>query len=156
MQTRGDMKCSNLDCKKTCTPRYYRVAETGIVYPISSLSSETAEPESIIVFCSTRCQEKWDETLMCPKCKSFDWKPDVEGKYIYPDPFKLLDNFAQYNYCRRYLENIPVCPITREPTRMITLPLCITCGCVMMPRTPDAPHLTLDFSYDDMPNSRQM
>ena len=152
LQTCGDMKCST--CNKKCTPRYYRVIETGICYPISSFSSETAKPESIIVFCSLRCQQKWDETLMCPKCKSFDWKRDVDGKMPYPCPLKLIDNLAQYRYCRQNLENIPVCPITRMETRMIILPLCTTCGHVMMPRTPDAPHLTLAFCHDDMPMKR--
>ena len=150
LQTRIDLKCSAEGCKKKCAPRYYRVLETGICYPISSLSSETAPKESILVFCSLRCQHKWDETLMCPRCKSFDWKYDVEGKAPYPDPFHFLDNLTQYMYCRRYLENIPVCPITRKRPRMIRLPLCISCSCTMMPRTPCAPHLTLAFSYDDM------
>lgn len=145
------MKCSNVDCKKSCEPRYYRVAETGICYPISSLSSETAKQESILVFCSIRCQQKWDETLVCPKCKSFDWKHEVGGKCPYPDPFKLLDNLAQYNYCRQNIPDFPVCPIARTETRMVRVPLCTTCSSMMLPRTPNSPHLTLDFSYDDMP-----
>ena len=149
LQTRSDLKCTA--CKKKCAPRHYRVLATGICYPIASLASEPAERESIIVFCSIRCQQKWDETLMCPKCKTFDWEYDVKGKAPYPDPFHLLDNLAQYNYCRRYLENIPVCPITRKEPRMICLPLCNSCSSTMMPRTPGAPHLTLAFSYDDMP-----
>ena len=148
------MKCST--CNKKYEPRYYRVIETGMVYPISSLSSETAKPESIIVFCSIRCQQKWDETLMCPKCKSFDWKHEVGGKASYPCPLKLIDNLAQYEYCRRNLQNIPVCPIARTETRMVPIPLCTTCSSIMFPRTPNAPHLTLSFSYDDMPNSKQM
>ena len=152
LQKPGDMKCSNLDCKKYCNnPRHYRVRETGICYPISSLSSETAKKESILMFCSLQCQQKWDETLMCPRCKTFDWKHDLKGIAPYPCPFNLLDNLAQYNYCRQNLSNIPVCPITHTEPRMIRLPLCTTCSCTMMPRTPDAPHLTLCFGYDDMP-----
>jgi hypothetical protein len=37
---------------------------------------------------------------------------------------------------------------------MIRLPLCTSCDNAMMPRTPEAPHLTLCFSYDDMPMPR--
>ena len=131
--------------------QHYRILETGICYPIASLASEPAKPESILVFCSLRCQQKWDETLMCPRCKSFDWKYDVEGKAPYPCPLKLLDNLAQYQFCKQNLPSIPVCPITRTEPRMIRLPLCISCSSTMMPRTPDAPHLTLAFSYDGMP-----
>ena len=142
--------CSAEGCNKKCkNVHFYRVKETGICYPISALADEKAKKSSILVFCSYRCEEKWDETLMCPRCKTFDWKRDEKGIAPYPDPFKLLDNFAQYDYCRRYLENYPVCPITREEPRMIKLPLCTTCSCAMMPRTPEAPHLTLCFSYDD-------
>ena len=144
LQTRSDLKCTT--CKKKCAPRHYRVRETGICYPIASLASEPAGPEYILVFCSLRCQQKWDETLMCPKCKSFDWKP--EERPSYPCPLKLLDNLTQYHYCRQHLENIPVCPITRTPPRMIALPLCTTCRRTMMPRTPSAPHSTLSWGYD--------
>ena len=144
--------CSAEDCKKYCyNPSHYRVKETGICYPISSLSSETAPKESILVFCSFRCEEKWDERLMCPKCKTFDWKYDEKGIAPYPCPFQLLDNFAQYDYCRQNIANFPVCPITRTEPKMIRLPLCTSCDHTMMPRTPQAPHLTLCFSYDDMP-----
>ena len=143
------LKCST--CNKKYEPRHYRVIETGMCYPISSLSSETAKPESIIGFCSIRCQQKWDETLMCPKCKSFEWKHEVGGKAAYPCPLKLIDNLAQYEYCRKNLDNIPVCPIARRPTRFVRIPLCTTCSSIMFPRTPNAPHLTLAFSHDDMP-----
>jgi hypothetical protein len=155
LQKQTGMKCSIEDCKKYChNPHWYRVKETGICYPISSLSSETAPKESILVFCSFRCEEKWDEKLMCPKCKTFDWKYDEKGIAPYPCPFKLLDNFAQYDYCRQNLANFPVCPITRTEPKMIRLPLCTSCDNAMMPRTPEAPHLTLCFSYDDMPMPR--
>ena len=130
--------------------RHYRVQETGICYPIASVAEETAKKESILVFCSLRCQQRWDETLMCPRCKTFEWKSDDKGKAPYPDPFKLLDNFAQYDYCRQNLKDFPVCPITREEIRMLKLPLCIKCSTTMMPRTPDAPHLMLCFSHDDL------
>jgi hypothetical protein len=152
LQKQSGMKCSNEDCKKFChNPDHYRVKETGICYPISSLSSETAPKESILVFCSFRCEEKWDERLMCPKCKTFDWTYDEKGVAPYPCPFQLLDNFAQYDYCRQNIANFPVCPITRTEPKMIRLPLCTSCDHTMMPRTPQAPHLTLCFSYDDMP-----
>ena len=152
LQTRSDLKCTT--CKKKCAPRHYRVRETGICYPIASLASEPAGPEYILVFCSLRCQQKWDETLMCPKCKTFDWKRDVEGKAPYPDPFKMLDNLVQYQFCRTNVPGTPVCPITRIEPRMIVLPLCTTCSSVMMPRTPGAPHLHLAFSHDDVPRKR--
>jgi hypothetical protein len=152
LQKQSGMKCSNENCKKYCyNPSHYRVKETGICYPISSLSSETAPKESILVFCSFRCEEKWDERLMCPKCKTFDWKYDEKGIAPYPCPFQLLDNFAQYDYCRQNIANFPVCPITRTEPKLIRLPLCTSCDHTMMPRTPQAPHLTLCFSYDDMP-----
>ena len=148
LQTCSNLKCTT--CKKTCAPRYYRVLETGICYPIASLPSEPARRESILVFCSLRCQHKWDEVLMCPKCKSFDLTYDVKGAAPYPCPFKLIDNLTQYSFCRRQLENIPVCPITRTVPRMICLPLCTSCNGTMMPRTPSAPHLSLAWSYDDL------
>jgi len=156
LQATDNFRCSEPECAKTLknAPRFYRVKETDICYPISSLSSETAKPDSILVFCSLRCQQKWDETLMCPRCKGFEWKHDApypHGIAPYPCPLKLLDNLAQYNYCRQNLTNIPVCPITRSETRMIQLPLCTTCSSTMMARTPDAPHLTLAFSHDDVP-----
>ena len=152
LQKQNGMKCSNEDCKNYChNPHHYRVKETGICYPISSLSSETAPKESILVFCSFRCEEKWDEKLMCPKCKTFDWKYDEKGIAPYPCPFKLLDNFAQYDYCRQNIANFPVCPISRTEPKLIRLPLCTSCDHTMMPRTREAPHLTLCFSYDDMP-----
>lgn len=152
LQKQTGMKCSNEDCKKYChNPHHYRVKESGICYPISSLSSETAPKESILVFCSFRCEEKWDERLMCPKCKTFDWKYDEKGIAPYPCPFKLLDNFAQYDYCRQNIANFPVCPISRTEPKLIRLPLCTSCDHTMMPRTREAPHLTLCFSYDDMP-----
>ena len=72
LQTHRDLKCST--CKKKCAPHYYRVIETGICYPITSLASEPAKPESIIVLCSLRCQQKWDKTLMCLKCKTFEFR----------------------------------------------------------------------------------
>ena len=146
----SEFKCTQCQKKLKQGPDYYRVKETGICYPISALDTETAKNDSILVFCSYRCEDKWDETLMCPKCKTFEWKRDVEGIAPYPDPFKLLDNFAQYDYCRRHIEGYPVCPIARGPPEMIVLPLCTTCDNAMMPRTPEAPHLTLCWSYDDM------
>ena len=145
LQASDKFKCSQCQ-KKAGNVRHYRVREAGICYPIAALASEPARAESILVFCSLRCQQKWDETLMCPKCKSFDWKP--EGRASYPCPLKLLDNLTQYHYCRQHLENIPVCPITRTPPRMIALPLCTTCRRTMMPRTPGAPHLSLSWGYD--------
>ena len=151
LQARDGFKCSQCQKKLKQGPDYYRVKETGICYPISALDTETAKNDSILVFCSYRCEEKWDETLMCPKCKTFEWKRDVEGIAPYPCPFQILDNFAQYDYCRRYIPGYPVCPITRNETKMIVLPLCTTCDYTMMPRTPQAPHLTLCFSHDDMP-----
>ena len=154
LQARDGYKCSQCQKKLKKAPDRYRVKETGICYPISSLASETAKNDSILIFCSYRCEEKWDETLMCPNCKTFEWKRDVEGIAPYPDPFQLLDNFAQYDYCRQHLEGFPVCPITRNEPKMIVLPLCTTCDHTMMPRTPHAPHLTLPFSYDDVPMRR--
>ena len=56
LQTHSELKCTT--CKKKCTPRHYRVRETGICYPIASLPSEPAKRESILVFCSLRCQHK--------------------------------------------------------------------------------------------------
>ena len=155
LQARDHFKCKQCEKKLKEAPHWYCVKETGICYPISSLDSETAKNSSILVFCSPRCEEKWDEKLMCPRCKTFDWKYDApypHGKAApYPCPFKLLDNFAQYDYCRQNLVDFPVCPITRNPPKYIQLPLCTTCDNAMMPRTPDAPHLTLCFSHDDVP-----
>jgi hypothetical protein len=149
LQGQDKLKCAQ--CKKKADhARHYRNIETGICYPIASLASEPAKRESIAIFCSLRCQQEWDETLRCPTCKTFEWKRDVKGKAPYPCPFKLLDNLTLYNYCRQYVPGTPVCPITRQETRMIQLPLCTTCSSTMMPRTPDAPHLTLCWSYDDM------
>ena len=145
LQTHRDLKCST--CKKKCAPHYYRVIETGICYPITSLASEPAKPESIIVLCSLRCQQKWDETLICLKCQTFEFRR-AGPEAPYPDPFQLLDNLTQYNYCRQNIEGFPVCPISRKETRMVRLPLCTTCSSIMFPRTPDAPHLTLGWSYD--------
>jgi hypothetical protein len=153
LQASDKLKCTQC-AKKAGHARHYRVIPTGICYHIVRLASEPAKPEDIAIFCSLRCQHKWDETLMCPKCKTFDWKRDVEGKAPYPCPFKMLDNLAQYLYCRQNLENIPVCPIAHTEPRMIVLPLCTTCSSTMMPRTPCAPHLTLAFCHDDMPRKR--
>jgi hypothetical protein len=154
LQATNVFKCTECEKKLKEAPHGYRVKETGICYPISSLDSETAKNSSILVFCSPRCENKWDEKLMCPKCKTFDFKYDQKGIAPYPCPFKLLDNFAQYDYCRQTLTDFPVCPIARTPPKFIRLPLCTTCDNAMMPRTPDAPHLTLCFSHDDVPGKR--
>ena len=151
LRSQEKFKCTQC-AKKAQHVRHYRVIPTGICYPIASLASEPAK--DLAIFCSPRCQQKWDETLMCPKCKTFDWKRDVEGKAPYPDPFKMLDNLVQYQYCRTNVPGTPVCPITRIEPRMIVLPLCTTCSSVMMPRTPGAPHLHLAFSHDDVPRKR--
>ena len=149
LQATDNFKCTQCE-KKAGNVRHYRVIPTGIQYPIQSLASEPAKREDIAIFCSLRCQQKYDETLMCPRCRTFDWKRDDQGKAPYPCPLKFLDNLAQYRFCREHVPNTPVCPITRTEPRMIRLPLCTTCSSTMMPRTPGAPHLTFCWSYDDL------
>ena len=149
LQASDKFKCTQCG-KKAAHARQYRILETGICYSIACLASDPAKQESIVMFCSIRCQQKWDEKLMCPRCKTFEWERDVKGKAPYPDPMSLLDNLAQYRYCRQYVPGTPVCPITHTEPKMIQLPLCTTCSSTMMPRTPGTPHLTLSWSYDDL------
>ena len=61
--------------------------------PISELTNEKAK--HVEIFCSLRCERKWQEVLICPDCNTYDFTKTT-GPPSYPSPKEMLDMTAQY------------------------------------------------------------
>ena len=122
----------------------YLVTETDIWKSIDQLSEETAPRDQIAMFCSHRCEEKWQEVLVCPNCHTYEYNVSTDPNISYPDPTDILD--LEYQRMRRMSmtkgsddDDGEWC-WPREP-RLLRIPVCVTCSEVMFPRNPCAVHL---------------
>ena len=135
---------------------------TGDVWwwkPIAELDNEKAK-DDVALFCSRRCEEKWQEVLICPDCKTYEYTKTTTGPPSYPHPMDLLDMTAQYH--KRLFaaeqaammpkkkvvdtdEVAPEKPIKMWPRapRRISVAICVTCSETMLPRNPMASHLQM-------------
>ena len=121
--------------------------------PISELANEKAD--DVALCCSCKCEEKWQEVLICPDCNTYEYTKTTTGPQSYPNPRDLLDMTRRYQLRLLQQSQIPGLWVkkeeagdkpsvklwTREPRRL-KVPICVTCSETMLPRCPLAPHLT--------------
>jgi hypothetical protein len=102
-------------CKKpapACT--HYLVTDEAWTWkPVSELANEKAK--NVTLFCSTICEQKWQEVLICPDCGTFDFT-NTTGPQSYPSPKEMLDISAQY--LKRQLQAPPKKVENTEESRM--------------------------------------
>ena len=167
--SKGGHTCTH--CQKpagACT-HYLVTGEAWTWKPIAELADEKAK--DVALFCSTRCEQKWQEVLICPDCNTYEYTKTT-GVQSYPSPKEMLDMTAQYlrrqpqvkpqkventeesrlywaefqrQILRGVLEIVPEKPIKmwhREPRR-VNVAICVTCSATMLPRNPLAPHLCM-------------
>ena len=125
------------------------------------------------IFCSTICEQKWQEVLICPDCGTFDFT-NTTGPQSYPSPKEMLDMSAQYLRRQPLVEpqkventeesrmywaafqrailrgDAPVKIVPEKPIKMwhreprrVNVAICVTCAATMLPRNPLAEHLTM-------------
>ena len=75
-----------------CT-HYLVTSEAWIWKPISELADEKVK--DVKIFCSRKCEEKWQEVLICPDCNTCDYTKTT-GVQSYPSPKALMDMTTQY------------------------------------------------------------
>jgi len=121
--------------------------------PISGIADEKAK--DVKIFCSRKCEQKWQEVLICPDCNTYEYTMTT-GVQSYPSPKELLDMTAQYQLRllqtdmmpkKKFVNTDEIVPEpikvwTREPRR-VSVAICVTCSATMLPRNPLAPHLCM-------------
>ena len=142
-------------CEKpagACT-HYLVTGEAWTWKPISGIADEKAK--DVKIFCSRKCEQKWQEVLICPDCNTCDYTKTT-GVQSYPSPKELLDMTAQYQLRllqtdmmpkKKFVNTDEIVPEpikvwTREPRR-VSVAICVTCSATMLPRNPLAPHLCM-------------
>ena len=139
--------------------------------PISELTNEKAK--HVEIFCSLRCERKWQEVLICPDCNTYDFTKTT-GPPSYPSPKEMLDMTKQYlqrqsqappktventeesrmewaAFQRAILRGDAPVQIVPEKTikmwlrepRRVDVAICVTCATAMLPRNPMAHHLSM-------------
>jgi hypothetical protein len=82
-------------CEKpagACT-HYLVTGEAWTWKPISGIADEKAK--DVKIFCSRKCEEKWQEVLICPDCNTCDYTKTT-GVQSYPSQKALMDMTTQY------------------------------------------------------------
>jgi len=146
--TKDTDKCTQCD-KPAPAATHYLVISEEIWKPIAELANEKAKDTAL--FCSHKCENKWQEVLICPDCNTFEYTKTSLSSY--PSSKAMLDMTAQYH--RRLLQTElekkdqtgkevekPIKMWLREVPR-ISVPICVTCSATMLPRNPLAPHLCM-------------
>ena len=91
--TKDTDKCTQCD-KPAPAATHYLVISEGIWKPIAELANEKAKDTAL--FCSRKCENKWQEVLICPDCNTFEYTKTTLSPQSYPSPKAMLDMTAQY------------------------------------------------------------
>ena len=91
-RAKGD-KCTHCEKPAHACTHYLVLGEEWIWKPISELVDEKAK--DVVKFCSRRCEQKWQEVLICPDCNTYEYTIST-GAQSYPSPADLMDMTAQY------------------------------------------------------------
>jgi len=107
------------------------------VQHISKLQDEMAPADRIARFCSDKCRKRWNETLMCHECYTFEYTRPKEPTD--PDPASMLDMTAQYMKRLRALSpdarnTVDLGKMWPHKTACYSVPVCAKCSATMLPR----------------------
>ena len=152
-KSKGGHTCTHCEKPAGACTHYLVTGEAWTWKPISGIADEKAN--DVKIFCSRKCEEKWQEVLICLDCNTYEYTMTT-GVQSYPSPKELLDMTAQYQLRllqadmmpKKKFENPeeivpePIKVWTREPRR-VNVAICVTCSATMLPRNPLAPHLCM-------------
>ena len=85
--------CTHCNKPAPACTHYLVTSEEWIWKSISELADEKVK--DVKIFCSRKCEEKWQEVLICPDCNTYDYTKTT-GVQSYPSPKDLMDMTKQY------------------------------------------------------------
>lgn len=153
-RVKGGHTCTHCTKPARACTHYLVTEEEWIWKPISELANEKVK--DVKIFCSLKCEEKWQEVLICPDCNTYDYTMTT-GVQSYPSPKELMDMTRQFQqrmlqadmmpkkkveYTEEVVPEKPIKMWAREPRR-VNVAICVTCSATMLPRNPHATHLCM-------------
>ena len=128
--TKSTGECSACDGPLRHEPSFYLDTTRAVWKPMCMMQAEKTPKDALKMFCSKKCERKWNMQLVCPACGGTDYARSTELDWPDPKTGPQWYPSGGDEQSRQYALN-----------KKIEVPMCVKCNDIMLPRDPWPHHM---------------